>query len=481
MFRKFSINLIGKILYGGLRFLVTPILSYFLTVNDFGKIAIIFSLFQFIATISGFGLNVVYSIKYYKVNGSERKTLKLLTIYTSLGLFTMLNILVIKLYIQINGFLKLDLGVFGYLSMIHIGYSIFLIEFLLEDYKIRSEAVKYNLLQLCNSLVLVLLLIIFMSNFGANLWSFNFAYYITNSLTIFTILIYSRFFENKSFDENEININRNLVVDSFRLSFPFLVGILSSYLINYADRFILQSVTHSYEVTGVYSFGYKIGELYNLAIVTAYIVTTTPVLFKKFHISIEDYKFQLNKIIISYIGMSMFYLVVLSAYLEVFLFIFFPNYLSSNHVIQITTISFVIVGLYQLIGNVLLVNEKVILLTSLGLLISIVNIGLNFLLIPMFGMIGASYTTFISYFIVLIVYYLFSKKVVDIKYDLRKIAKIVVISSFFYIMNILINYEGILLDLLVRSILLLIYSVIIYKLRLLVELNKFIQDILNKK
>ena len=66
-----------------------------------------------------------------------------------------------------------------------------------------------------------------------------------------------------------------------------------------------------------------------------------------------------------------------------------------------------------------------------------INIVLNFIFIPDYGIIGAAYATFFSYFIQTILAYYYGKKLFDPKYPLKEILFLILgVSSIFLIFNI---------------------------------------------
>lgn len=83
----------------------------------------------------------------------------------------------------------------------------------------------------------------------------------------------------------------------------------------------------------------------------------------------------------------------------------------SNSIVtaRIVSISYFMFGLSQIMSIIILVNEKITYVTIINVFSACFNIVLNYLLIPKYGIIGASLSTLFAYFIILILYYLYAK------------------------------------------------------------------------
>lgn len=81
------------------------------------------------------------------------------------------------------------------------------------------------------------------------------------------------------------------------------------------------------------------------------------------------------------------------------------------------------------------ISRKTKYFASYTILAAILNIGLNFLLIPRYGMVGAAYATTSSYLFLTISYYFVSQKFIRIKLNLSKIIRLVGLSMMFILIS----------------------------------------------
>lgn len=74
-------------------------------------------------------------------------------------------------------------------------------------------------------------------------------------------------------------------------------------------------------------------------------------------------------------------------------------------------LSVLVMFIYQQFVNVLFYYKKTNIILFVSILAAILNIILNSIVIPIYGFIAAGYTTLFSYIIVMLLYYVFMKKI----------------------------------------------------------------------
>ena len=103
----------------------------------------------------------------------------------------------------------------------------------------------------------------------------------------------------------------------------------------------------------------------------------------------------------------------------------------------------------------------------IALLAVIINIGLNILWIPRFGMIGAAYATLISHLVQSLLTHIFAQRVYWLKYDYRNLFIILcLVGGVFFVSNLL-DFEKILTTLIVKSFVLVSFLGLLFLLRVL--------------
>ena len=75
------------------------------------------------------------------------------------------------------------------------------------------------------------------------------------------------------------------------------------------------------------------------------------------------------------------------------------------------------------------IREKTKYLPAITFTAAALNVGLNFVFIPAFGIIGAAYTTVIAYVTMVLLMYVISSRVYRVNYEFRRLFSAVVITA----------------------------------------------------
>lgn len=102
-------------------------------------------------------------------------------------------------------------------------------------------------------------------------------------------------------------------------------------------------------------------------------------------------------------------------------------------------------GMYAIISHILVLEKKTKITGTIWIICAILNLVLNIILIPYFGILGAAFGTLISYLIAFILTVYYSFKYMKIRFDLAFISKSIIASVTMSILIILINPQGILM------------------------------------
>jgi len=109
-----------------------------------------------------------------------------------------------------------------------------------------------------------------------------------------------------------------------------------------------------------------------------------------------------------------------------------PNYWEGMGIIPIILGGYFFNGIFNVLSAGFNIEKKTDYLPIAVGVAAIVNIGLNFLLIPIIGYWGAAYATLIAYFISAVLLYYFTKKVYFIKYEFKRLFLIIFLTLVIY-------------------------------------------------
>lgn len=140
-----------------------------------------------------------------------------------------------------------------------------------------------------------------------------------------------------------------------------------------------------------------------------------------------------------------------------------PTYFEGLNVVLPLFLSRFLVGVFFVLSFWYKLND----LTKYGIVIfslgAIVTIGLNYLLIPLWGYIGAAWTNFAAYFLMVVISYFWSRKYMKVKYQYIRIFIYVFFALILYFISTFIDTNSIILNILIRNSFLIIYIISIFK------------------
>ena len=110
---------------------------------------------------------------------------------------------------------------------------------------------------------------------------------------------------------------------------------------------------------------------------------------------------------------------VLALVAMVILNMFFPSsYHAAASIIPIITVSSVLFGVYNIFSIGIGIRRKTWFAALVMALAALVNVGCNFLLIPLYGSMGAALSTLIAYFLLAVTMYIVNQRIYPIPFEI---------------------------------------------------------------
>lgn len=241
----------------------------------------------------------------------------------------------------------------------------------------------------------------------------------------------------------------------FAIGFPFIFAGMFFWVINWADRFILARLSNLTEV-GLYTLGYSVGMAIMLP-VGAFNTAWAP-----FYLSIAKEKNakEIYALVMTYYFVIIaFCVLVLSVFSRDYFYFFTPeNFHSAYIVIPVISLAYAIFGIFSVTVSAAFLSNKTILSLVAELIAVIVNVGLMFLLIPMFGRMGAAWATLAAYFTLPVMMIFLTRKIYPVKYDYQRLLQILVVTLGLYFVSQTI-YQPTVWNIILRLAILLTYPI----------------------
>jgi len=263
----------------------------------------------------------------------------------------------------------------------------------------------------------------------------------------------------------EAKFNLPVIREMLVFSLPLALASISGVLLAQFDRYVLNYKSTLLNV-GLYTISYKIANMTKLFIVNSIQIALTPTYFKL--MNHPDHKAIYSRI--------MTWLTLLVVYASLFLSLFgleitkvFSKgtiYWDAYKIIPILSLGIIFAMLKDasVIGLQITKRTKIIGTVLSG--IAFFSLGLNLLLVPIFGTMGAASSSFISQVIFFAIIYKYSQKHYTIPYRLDRVFIIITIGVILFIGGSLFNPYSLEIRVIAKFILLIIFPLLLFAFRI---------------
>jgi len=242
------------------------------------------------------------------------------------------------------------------------------------------------------------------------------------------------------FQIRRLKISNNVFKEMAKYSFPLVIGNLAAWVLSLSDRYILQIFRGSQEV-GIYSVGYRISEYSILFLASLFALSFNPLAItiwekqgeqKSQEFLTKGTRYFLMLCVPAVVGVSVLrnpILKILST----------PDYYQGSKIIPFVALGGLFFGLNQRFAAGLSFYKKTEFFMYSLIISGLVNLMLNILLIPKFGYMAAAVTTLVSYMVLTLLTFLFSRKYFTWEFPFTSLLKIICASG---LMGIAVYYIG---------------------------------------
>jgi len=386
-----------------------PILTRILSVGDYGILGIVMTTILVANAVGKFGLPA-WIVQFY----AEFKSKNQLNIFRSTMLISSFAsaAIIALLFYGVSHLLLgtiFDKNISGLLPFISIIIFTTCTSITLTSFFRAEQRTKlYNLVNIINrysSLTLGILLALFIVK---GLYGFYFGQVLAGAMVLL-VLIYMF---NKNQKITSLTFSPMLFKDSVKYGFPLIWVEMGHLILNYADRYLIQLYLGSISL-GIYVAGYNLSTYVTEIIMYPVNYALTPIYMNMLvNKGEEETKEFLGKAF-RYFLLIMFPIVFgfIAVGKDLISILATRKYLGSVAVLPYVVIGQSIYACSLILNNGLYIRKKTYVVTSTIYFACLLNIGLNLVLIPHFGIIGAALATLISntLYVILITYFAFKE------------------------------------------------------------------------
>ncbi len=401
-------------------FLLVPLYTYFLTTSEYGVVDLLFTISSVLVPI--FTLNVSEAIYRFSMDKDANNN-KIISTSIILLIFGCLMSLVC---IPILGLFP-NYTNYKYLFYFYVVSSTFFQIFIM-NLKGQEKLKEFAIGNILNTLLIALLNILFLALLKMKVEGYFLAYIISNFISSFYCIFIGKVHNNiKSFD-----FDKKLSKEMIKYSFVLVPTSFMWWIINSSDRIMVTNFISS-SANGIYAVSYKIPSILT---VIAWIFNQAWIFSAVNEKNSKDKEEYTNKVFnIMYIAIF-----IMAIGIVTFLKPFYSLYVSSDYYVAWKYVPILLFGsAFMTLGTFVSTSYNVY-KDSKGMLFSgvsgaLINVVLNFILIPLIGVFGAAIATCISYITVFIYRIIDTKKYVKIKLNKSNLVPV-----FLYIISTIFLY-----------------------------------------
>lgn len=446
---------IGVMLAKIVGFLLIPIYTRYLTPADYGTIELLFLTADVAALVICMQMSQGVFRFYHQYETQNEKSRLISTALISmlaLGIAMAIgfNILARPLTLLIFGS-EAYINYFRFFSSVYPICVIIEIPFTL--IRIKKQSKLYVFYSFINFLCMVSLNIFFLVYMGWGIWGVLVGSAITyGGLAIF--LLY------RTFSEVGFSFSFEMIRHVLKFSIPLIPASVGMFVLHFSDRYFVKHFCSLSDV-GIYSLGYKFGFILSGMVIQPFNLVWQTYMYE---IARKPDRGEIYGRVLTYLtfALILFALVVCVPIEEVIRIIAPPQFYRASGVVPVVTFAYVLNGINLVFQTGLLISGKTPWIGSITFFSAIINLIANYFLVSALGITGAAISTLITFFLMTAGISYISLRVCPIKVEYLRIAKIFFAAVIVFFVSRILEIQGLLIALIIRSCLILAFPVLLF-------------------
>ena len=255
--------------------------------------------------------------------------------------------------------------------------------------------------------------------------------------------------------------DRKLLSMALAFGFPMVFAGLAHMLLNMGDRYILKLLV-DYKEVGLYGLGYKIAGILSVLFIQSFTLGLLPIAYKmygqkgdkRYYSKMQTYfvfVLFLAGLCLSFFGKEIIKLFALN-----------PDYWNAYKVVPYIILAYIFSGAKSVVSLGLFLKRKTNYIAYNTVGAAILNIGLNFILIPKYKMMGAAIATIISFVALYFATYFVANRFYKIPYENVKLVKMLILAIVLFFLSTLTTNLNILPRILIKVAIIISFPFILY-------------------
>ncbi|MCK9208776.1 MAG: oligosaccharide flippase family protein [Salinivirgaceae bacterium] len=459
-FRKTSVYALGNVATKLIGLILIPLYTdvHYFSVSDYGALGILEITSQVLVAILGLSLAQSLTRWFWDADFIEKQKS---VFFTSLFMMVGLSAIIILGMLPLSGFfsklLFQDASYTYIIQLVLISSGIQVItNHVLALAKLQEKALLYSVTNIIKLTITLGLTIYFIVGLGKKLDGIFEASVIGSALSLVILVPYSL----KNCDWHfEWGILKEMLI----FGYPLIIASISGVFFSVIDRYFINYMRGLDDV-GIYNLGFKLSSTLNVVVITSIQLALSPIMMKK--MNDPDNKRFYSKVMTYFSFVLMFCIIGLSLFSLEGIKVFVNNtlYWDSVYVVAILSLAtlFSMMKDQALMG--LHITKKTKITGTVIVIATGINVLLNALLIPGWGIYGAAIGTLISQIAFFWIIYYKAQQAYYIPFEMNKIYKILAVGVVILVSGLLLNPVNAWIRIPAKMLLLGLYFVALYQL-----------------
>lgn len=435
-----------------LNFLLIPVFTRYLTPEDYGIVALIGIAVSISKGVFSLGTGVSLTINYFdEKNLHKRDDL----IWNNFLILLIANVILLIIIIPFSNLIsQLLFGTSKYEYLIIISFFILSLSSLLSPFmsylRFQEKSKTYVIFTIITTLISLTtsVYLIVVQGRGINgLFEGSFIGTIVHfCLVLFFVGRHLRVVLNKRY-------SKSLLI----LGFPAIFSIGTFFIIDFSDRALIQFF-HSTDNVGLYAMGYNFGLVMDL-LIGGFGNAWSP-FSMSYANKLNEARTMFGKIFKYYMIIFGFITLLFFASAELIVTIMTPpQFHTAYEIIGWIALSYMLKGCYWIFITPVYIKKKTAYPTIIEWAAAVINLGLNFILIPTLINMGAAYATFLSYLSLSLFALILGRRFLKVDFEWKKILTLIMMMSVGITLIRLRIFDDLLINFVFNLILLIIFGV----------------------
>jgi len=439
--------------------ILLPLYTTYLTTAEYGIFSILEITSQFFTTLVSLGLSAGM-MRWYAVENDDRR--RRVIVFSTWAATFFMALLVNIAFLPANNWFSMiffdraDFSSYFLLLWIWVGLDV-LNRVPFELFRLKEKSLLFIAMVIIKFTAVLLLNIYFIVFLEMGVKGIILSQVIGNLMVTIGTLPF--LLKNTHF-----RLDTRILKEISLFSIPLVLSSVATMALALSDRYLIKYFL-DYSEVGIYSLGYKVASVIHMFLVQSFLLGFAPLAYKIFD-QPEARRYFAR--VTTYFTYAMIVLALLLIFYakEVIALSSSGNedFVLAFDVIPLLCLAVIFRGLNSIVSMGLHYVKKTRFNLLIVIVVAVFNIGINFLLIPAFGIYGAATASLLANLLMTIMFYIYSQRYYPIRYEFRRIVTLFAVGIAFYFLATLAGQLGFWGGIAAKSVLLFLFPLALYPL-----------------